>query len=63
MTEDYDPTNFERVCVNTVLEAVRESEPLRSPRAYYLCQSKTAQLTTSFRYHLTVIFFENLLHL
>lgn len=59
MTEDYDPTNFERVCVNTVLEAVRESEPLRSPRAYYLCQSKTAQLTTSFRYHLTVIFFEN----
>ncbi len=59
MTDNYDPTNFERVCVNTVLEAVRESEPLRSPRAYYLCQSKTAQLTTSFRYHLTVIFFEN----
>ncbi len=59
MTDNYDPTNFEKVCVNTVLEAVRESEPLRSPRAYYLCQSKTAQLTTSFRYHLTVIFFEN----
>ncbi|MFC1545282.1 hypothetical protein ACFL44_01175 [Gemmatimonadota bacterium] len=59
MTDIYDPTNFEKVCVNTVLEAVRESGPLRSPRAFYLCQSKTAQLTTSFRYHLTVIFFEH----
>ncbi len=51
--------NFERVCVNTVLESVRESGPLMSPRAFYLCQSKTTQLTTSFRYHLTVIFFEH----
>ena len=59
MTDIYDPTNFEKVCVNTVLEAVRESGPLRSPRAFYLCQSKTTQLTTSFRYHLTVIVFEH----
>ena len=59
MTDIYDPNNFEKVCVNTVLESVRESGPLRSPRAFYLCQSKTDQLTTSFRYHLTVIFFEH----
>ena len=59
MTDIYDPMNFERVCVNTVLESVRESGPLMSPRAFYLCQSKTTQLTTSFRYHLTVIFFEH----
>jgi hypothetical protein len=59
MTDIYDPSNFEKVCVNTVLEAVRESNPLGGPRAYYLCHSKTAQLTTSFRYHLTVVFFEH----
>ncbi|MFC1595348.1 hypothetical protein ACFL3X_00340 [Gemmatimonadota bacterium] len=59
MTDIFDPNSFEKVCVNAVLEAVRESGPLRSPRAFYLCQSKTTQLTTSFRYHLTVIFFEH----
>jgi len=59
MTDIYDPSNFEKVCVNTVLEAVRESNPLGGPRAFYLCQNKTNQLTTSFRYHLTVVFFEN----
>jgi hypothetical protein len=59
MNDIYDPANFVKVCVNTVLEVVRESEPLRGPRAYYLCHRKTRELTTSFRYHLLVIFFEN----
>lgn len=59
MNDIYDPANFVKVCVNTVLEVVRESEPLRGPRAYYLCHRKTHELTTSFRYHLLVIFFEN----
>lgn len=59
MTDIYDPSNFEQVCVNTVLEAVRESTPLGGMRAFYLCHSKTTTLTTSFRYHLTVIFFEH----
>jgi len=59
MTDIYDPANFEKVCVNTVMEALRESAPLAGPRAYYLCHSKTGELTTSFRYHLTVIFFEH----
>lgn len=59
MTDIYDPSNFEKVCVNTVLEVVRESTPLRGPRAFYLCHRKTAEFTTSFRYHLLVIFFEH----
>ena len=59
MTDIYDPANFEKVCVNTVMEALRESAPLAGPRAYYLCHAKTGELTTSFRYHLTVIFFEH----
>jgi hypothetical protein len=41
------------------MEALRESAPLKGPRAYYLCHAKTGELTTSFRYHLTVIFFEH----
>ncbi len=59
MTDIYDPANFEKVCVNTVMEALRESAPLKGPRAYYLCHHKTAGLTTSFRYHLVVILFEH----
>ena len=59
MTDIYDPANFVKVCVNTVLEVVRESAPLRGPRAYYLCHKKTREFTTSFRYHLLVIFFEH----
>lgn len=59
MTEIYDPYNFEKVCLNTILEAVRESEPLLGPRAFSLCFSKTKELPTSFRYLLTVILFEN----
>lgn len=59
MTDIYDPANFTKVCVNTVLEVVRESSPLGGPRSFYLCHRKTAELTTSFRYHLLVIFFEH----
>lgn len=59
MTDIYDPANFVKVCVNTVLEVLRESTPLQGPRAYHLCHKKTREFTTSFRYHLLVIFFEN----
>ncbi len=59
MTDIYDPYNFEKVCVNTVLEVMRESEPLFGPRAYHLCYRKTHEFPTSFRYLLTVIFMEN----
>ena len=59
MTDIYDPANFVKVCVNTVLEVLRESTPVQGPRAYHLCHKKTRELTTSFRYHLLVIFFEN----
>jgi hypothetical protein len=50
MTDIYDPHNFEKVCVNTVLEVMRESAPLYGPRAYHLCHSKVHELPTSFRY-------------
>jgi hypothetical protein len=59
MTDIYDPHNFEKVCVNTVLEVMRESAPLYGPRAYHLCHSKVHELPTSFRYLLIVIFMEN----
>ncbi len=59
MTDIYDPYNFEKVCVNTVLEAMRESAPLYGPRVYHLCHSKIHELPTSFRYLLIVIFMEN----
>ena len=59
MTDIYDPANFEKVCINTAMEAMRESAPLSGPRAYYLCHCKVSELTTSFRYHLTVVFFEH----
>ena len=59
MTEIYDPYNFEKVCVNTVLEALREAAPLYGPRAFHLCVRKTREFPTSFRYLLTVILFEN----
>jgi len=59
MTEIYAPYNFEKVCLNTVLESMRESEPLVGPRAFFLCMSKLHEFPTSFRYLLTVILFEN----
>jgi hypothetical protein len=59
MTDIYDPYNFEKVCVNTVMEAMRESEPLYGPRAFHLCHRKTHEFPTSFRYLLIVIFMEN----
>lgn len=59
MTEIYDPFNFEKVCVNTVLEALREASPLYGPRAFGLCARKTREFPTSFRYLLMVILFEN----
>jgi hypothetical protein len=59
MTDIYDPYNYEKVCVNTVMEAMRESAPLYGPRAFHLCHRKTHEFPTSFRYLLIVIFMEN----
>jgi len=59
MADIYDPYNFEKVCVNTVLEVMRESSPLYGPRAFHLCHRKIHEFPTSFRYLLIVIFMEN----
>jgi hypothetical protein len=59
MTELYDPHNFEKVCVNTVLESLRECGPLLGPRAFHLCFRKTLELSTSFRYLLVTILMEH----
>jgi hypothetical protein len=59
MTELHDPHNFEKVCVNTVLESLREGGPLFGPRTYHLCFRKTQELSTSFRYLLVTILMEH----